>query len=77
MAEKPSPTTLKLSIAGLSLLVALSGYGVFLAFKIGGFSKITVHGWTALSIAVVATAVLTGGLIWLAFYSATHGYDDR
>ena len=26
---------------------------------------------------VVVTAALAGFLMWLAFYSANHGYDDR
>jgi ABC-type uncharacterized transport system permease subunit len=77
MGKKKSSTPLLLSLLGLGLLIVLTGYGVFLSFKIGGFALITVHGWVALGLAVVLTALLAGGLIALAFYSNSHGYDDQ
>jgi ABC-type uncharacterized transport system permease subunit len=77
MAKKKSSAPLLLSLLCLGLLVVLSGYGAFLAFKIGGFALITVNGWVALGLAVVLTALLAGGLIALAFYSNSHGYDDQ
>lgn len=40
-------------------------------------SHITGHGWAALIIAFVMVIVVGGGLMWLAFYSARKGYDDR
>ena len=64
------------SIFGLGLLIVLSGYGLFVAFRMSDISKITVHGWVAMGLAVLFTAILAGGLIWLAFYSNSHGYDD-
>ena len=36
----------------------------------------SVHGWVAMGIAGLFTALLTGGLMWLAFYSARKGFDD-
>ncbi len=35
-----------------------------------------LHGWLALTIALVGTTVVAGGLMWLAFYSARAGWDD-
>lgn len=65
-----------LLIAVLGFLLLLSGYGVFVAFKMGAGSPMTIHGYVALGLAVVLTAALGGGLMALAFYSARHGYDD-
>ncbi len=77
MARKKISPALALSLAALGFLAALSGLGVVAAFQIGGVSRITLHGWIALGLAVVFTGLLAGGLMWLAFFSATHGYDDR
>jgi hypothetical protein len=35
------------------------------------------HGWMALGAGTVLTLALGGGLMWLVFYSARKGYDDR
>jgi hypothetical protein len=35
-----------------------------------------LHGWISLTIALVGTTVVAGGLMWLAFYSARSGWDD-
>jgi hypothetical protein len=72
---RPSVGTILL-IAGLGVLVLLSAYGVYVAFKMSGGSHMSVHGYVALGLAVVLTALLGGGLMSLAFYSARHGYDD-
>ena len=65
-----------LLLAVLGFLLLLSAYGVFVAFRIGGGSHMTIHGYVALGLAVVFTALLGGGLMSLAFYSNRHGYDD-
>jgi hypothetical protein len=74
----PRRVSLGAVLAGLALgaLTLLAAFGVWQAFKIGGVRDITVHGWIALSLAVVLTGALAGGLVWLAFYSSRHGYDD-
>ena len=38
--------------------------------------RLGLHGWLALTIALVGTSVVGGGLMWLAFYSARSGWDD-
>ena len=66
------------------LLILVLAAGVAWAFHaawnlggMGGESGLTVHGWIALGLAFAGTAVVGGGLMWLAFYSARKGYDDR
>lgn len=59
------------ALAGLS--VAAMGWG----WKAMGGAPMTVHGWIALSIGSVATAVLAAGLMILAFHSDSSGHDDR
>ena len=36
----------------------------------------SIHLWIALALALVFTAALGGGLMWLAFYSSREGWDD-
>jgi hypothetical protein len=38
--------------------------------------RIGLHGWLALSVALVGVSAVGGGLMWLAFYSARAGWDD-
>ena len=42
-----------------------------------GDTSIGVHGYIALGLGAVATLVIGGGLMWLVFYSARRGYDER
>lgn len=58
-------------LAGLS--VAAMGWG----WQAMGASPMKVHGWIALSIGAVGTAVLAAGLMLLAFHSHRSGHDDR
>ncbi|MFL5296193.1 MAG: hypothetical protein ACJ798_07400 [Phenylobacterium sp.] len=69
-------------VVGLSLL-ALAGFAVFAGWAFFATSRMG-SGWDDLGPiwpyvagGVVVTAALTGFLMWLAFYSANHGYDDR
>ena len=61
------------------LVAALLG---LIAFVLGavralrGELPISIHGYLAMAIAVVGVTALTGGLMWLAFYSARSGWDD-
>jgi hypothetical protein len=62
-------------------LAAAVAWAFHAAWDLGGHSDktsgMTIHGWIALSIAFVGTAVVGGGLMWLAFYSSRRGFDDR
>ncbi len=53
-------------------MLALVIWGAVSAWRLAGDAPMSIHGW----IAGVFTALLTGGLISLAFYSARKGYDD-
>jgi hypothetical protein len=68
---------LGLTFAGLAAFAVFAGWAFFAGSKLGG-------GWRTLGPVwpyVLGTCLVMGGLwaflIWLAFYSANHGYDDR
>ena len=61
------------ALAAAAAIVALAGFGVWI---LGGQTGITVHGWVALGVALIGTAAVGGGLMWLAFYSSRSGWDD-
>jgi hypothetical protein len=61
-------------LAGAAALAALAW-----AFKTawaGSGVSLGLHGWIALTIALVGVSVVGGGLMWLAFYSSRAGWDD-
>jgi hypothetical protein len=71
-------TVLILVFTGIFLLV----FGAFAAWATMAVGKMGT-GWSGLLPiwpfvvgGVVVTAMLAGVLMWLAFYSANHGYDD-
>ena len=39
-------------------------------------SMLSVHGWIALTLGIVLSALLWAGLLYLSHYSAKNGYDD-
>ncbi|MEQ8333898.1 hypothetical protein [Nisaea sp.] len=39
--------------------------------------EMSIHGFIALAVGAFFTLLLGGGLMWLAFYSSKHGYDER
>jgi hypothetical protein len=45
--------------------------------KIDGGWQSLLPVWPYVLGGLLTVAALTGGLMWLAFYSANHGYDDR
>ncbi|MDP3173691.1 MAG: hypothetical protein Q8M88_04575 [Phenylobacterium sp.] len=61
------------------LLCAMFGFVLWAFYAMWGLSpaKLSIHGWIAMGLAFVCVGGLTGGLMWLAFYSARKGYDDR
>lgn len=39
--------------------------------------EMSIHGFIALALGAFFTLLLGGGLMWLAYYSSKHGYDER
>jgi hypothetical protein len=64
------------TLAALLLIAVLAAWGVIVSFAAGAGPPMGVHGWIAMGLAVVVSGGVGGGLMWLAFYSARHGYDD-
>ncbi|WP_193188196.1 hypothetical protein [Nisaea sediminum] len=62
-------------------LFALLGFALWgvweLWFSVDGEVVMSIHGFIALAAGSVFTLLLGGGLMWLAFYSSKHGYDER
>jgi len=56
-------------------LIAAALWGAIRSFATFG-ANLGLHGWIALIGGSVLTLGLTGGLMWLVFYSARKGYDD-
>lgn len=69
---------MKQMLALIALFVAIIGAALFVALR--AFTDIDTqmswHGWLAMTLGVVLTAALGGGLMYLVFYSARHGHDD-
>jgi hypothetical protein len=57
-------------------MVIFAAWGAWASWRLAGDAPMSIHGWIAMGIAAVFTAGLTGGLMWLAFYSARKGFDD-
>jgi hypothetical protein len=66
-----------LVLLGAALLAGLSVAAMGWGWEAMGASPMTVHGWIALSIGAVGTALLAAGLMLLAFHSNRSGHDDR
>jgi len=60
----------------LAAILGFAVWGLVAAWRLGGDVQMSVHGYIALGIAFVMTGVIGGGLMWLAFYSSRHGFDD-
>ena len=65
-----------LLIGVLSAMVLFAAWGAWASWRLAGDAPMSLHGWIAMGIAGVVTALLTGVLMWLAFYSSRKGYDD-
>ncbi|MEH6665086.1 MAG: hypothetical protein V7678_09550 [Brevundimonas sp.] len=66
-----------LILTAAAALSALSVAGMAWAWDAIGGAPMTLHGWIALSIAVLGAALLSAGLMILAFHSHRSGHDDR
>ena len=65
-----------ITLGGLGFIAALALWGVWVAMHSGG-PPMGLHGWIAMGLAIGLSAGVGGGLMWLAFFSARRGYDDR
>jgi hypothetical protein len=65
-----------LLIGVLGAILALAVWGLIHRFEVTP-SDISVHGWIAMIAGGVLSLALAGGLMFLTFYSARRGYDDR
>ena len=60
----------------LALLAALIGWGYYVSSWLGGGWELLTAILPYVVVGLIAVGGLTGVLMWLAFYSARHGYDD-
>jgi len=63
---------LALLLVGLAALLA----GGWIWQQLGPVA-LSVHGWLAIAAGVAGSLLLGGGLMWLSFFSARSGHDER
>ena len=63
-------------VVALGLLVAAAGVGWWGWHQLADV-EMSLHGYIALALGVVATLGLGVGLMWLVYYSDRQGYDDE
>ena len=68
---------LGLSFVALAGFALFAGWAFFATKNMGTGWRDLAPIWPYVAGGVAATAILAGFLMWLAFYSANHGYDDR
>jgi hypothetical protein len=66
-----------LVIAALVGMLLASLVGLWVVVAHGNIPQISIHGWIAMGLGVVFSLVIGCGLMWLSFYSARQGFDDR
>ena len=67
-----------LTAVGLAGVLAFMAWVVWRSPGMGGsWTGGSVHILVAMGLGVVGAGALAGGLMWLAFFSARRGYDDR
>ena len=62
---------------GLAVFAAFAAWAFMVTSKLDGGWQSLLPIWPYVLGGLITVAALTGGLMWLAFYSANHGYDDR
>lgn len=68
---------LGLTFAGLAAFAVFAGWAFYQGSRLGGGWRSLGPVWPYVVGGVLVVAALAGVLMWLAFYSARHGYDDR
>jgi hypothetical protein len=66
-----------LTFVGLAVFAAFAAWAFMVTSKLDGGWQSLLPVWPYVLGGLIMVAALTGGLMWLAFYSANHGYDDR
>ena len=66
-----------LTFVGLAAFAAFAVWAFYVTQKIDGGWASLAPIWGVILAGLVVVGGLAGGLMWLAFYSANHGYDDR
>ena len=68
---------LALTFLGLAAFAVFASWAFVLGSKMDGGWASLAPIWPFVLGGLIMVGALTGGLMWLAFYSANHGYDDR
>jgi hypothetical protein len=68
---------LGLAFLALAAFAAFAGWAFFAGSRMGGGWASLGPIWPYVVGGLMVVGALTGFLMWLAFYSANHGYDDR
>lgn len=68
---------LGLTFAGLAAFAVFAGWAFYEGSQFGGGWASLGPVWPYVLGGAAVVAALAGFLMWLAFYSARHGYDDR
>lgn len=75
-AMKKHAIVLGLTFLGLAGFAMFAGWAFFASSKLGGGWRSLGPIWPYVVGGVVVVAALAGVLMWLAFYSANHGFDE-
>jgi hypothetical protein len=68
---------LGLTFVGLAFFAAFAAWAIVATSKIDGGWMSLLPIWPYVVGGLATVAALAWGFMWLAFYSANHGYDDR
>ncbi len=66
-----------LTLLGAAAVLAFMAFTIHASGPPGSWTGGSVHILAAMVLAVAGVAALGGGLMWLAFFSARRGFDDR
>ncbi len=60
----------------LAAVVAFGFWAFLQMWPMVSGAPMTAHGYVAMGLGLGLTALLAGGLMWLAFFSSRKGFDD-
>jgi hypothetical protein len=73
LSVKPSSIA---AIAAAAFFIVLAAVPLFWGIQRGLFAGMSLHGWVALGLGCVVSAIVGVGLMMLVFHSARSGHDD-